>query len=148
MMNMNVFQSNFTETSALWTTSLLTLGLTCAWVLTKCCALCWLGLPRWESTCNAGGAGSIPGWGISPEEGNGNALQDSCLKNSIDKGTGRVQSMRLRMVRHDRLNNNNCVDCFTYISTTNEEDTILSSTYGWRSQSSERLIHSHKNTYS
>ena len=68
----------------------------------------------------------IPGWGISPEEGNGNPLQYSCLKNSIDKGTGRLQSMGLRTVRQDRLNNNdNCVDYFTYISTTNEEDPII-----------------------
>ena len=34
-----------------------------------------------ESACNAGDLGSIPGLGRSPEEGNGNALQCSCLKN-------------------------------------------------------------------
>ena len=28
----------------------------------------------------------IPGSGRSPEEGNGNPLQYSCLKNSMDKG--------------------------------------------------------------
>ena len=38
-----------------------------------------------ESTCNAGDLGSIPGSGISPEEGNGNSLQESCLKNSMDR---------------------------------------------------------------
>ena len=27
-----------------------------------------------ESICNAGGAGSVPGWGRSPERGNGNPL--------------------------------------------------------------------------
>ena len=30
---------------------------------------------------NAGDAGSIPGWGRSPGEGNGNPLQYSCLEN-------------------------------------------------------------------
>ena len=34
-----------------------------------------------ESACNAGDAGSIPGLGKSPEGGNGNPLQYSCLKN-------------------------------------------------------------------
>ena len=33
-----------------------------------------------------GDAGSIPGSGRSPGEGNGNPLQYSCLENSIDKG--------------------------------------------------------------
>ena len=38
---------------------------------------------------NAGDSGdavSIPGSGISPERGNGNPLQYSCLKNSMDRG--------------------------------------------------------------
>ena len=34
--------------------------------------------------CNAGDLGSIPGWGRSPGEGNGNPLQCSCLENSMD----------------------------------------------------------------
>ena len=29
--------------------------------------------------------GSIPGWGRSPGEGNGNPLQYSCLENLMDK---------------------------------------------------------------
>ena len=33
-----------------------------------------------------GDAGSIPQWGRSPGEGNGNPLQYSCLGNSIDRG--------------------------------------------------------------
>ena len=45
---------------------------------------------RWlrgkESTCNTGDAGSIPGWGRSPGEGNGNTLQYSCLENPMDRG--------------------------------------------------------------
>ena len=38
-----------------------------------------------ESACNAGDPGSIPGSGQSPAEGNGNALQYSCLENSMDR---------------------------------------------------------------
>ena len=39
------------------------------------------------SVCNAGDLGSIPGLGRSPGEGNGNALQYSCLENPTDGGT-------------------------------------------------------------
>ena len=39
-----------------------------------------------ESACNAGDFGSIPGSGRSPGEGNGNALQYSCLENPMDGG--------------------------------------------------------------
>ena len=39
-----------------------------------------------ESACNAGDSGSIPRLGKSPEKGNGNPLQYSCLENSIDIG--------------------------------------------------------------
>ena len=35
---------------------------------------------------NAGDAGSIPGLGRSPGEGNGNPLPYSCLENSMDRG--------------------------------------------------------------
>ena len=38
------------------------------------------------SACNAGDVGSIPGWGRSPGEGNGNPLQYSCLENPMDGG--------------------------------------------------------------
>ena len=38
-----------------------------------------------EPACNAGDLGSIPGSGRSPGEGNGNALQYSCLENPMDK---------------------------------------------------------------
>ena len=36
---------------------------------------------------HVGDPGSIPGSGRSPEEGNGNPLQYSCLENPIDGGT-------------------------------------------------------------
>ena len=39
-----------------------------------------------ESACNLGDPGSIPGSGRSPGEGNGYALQYSCLANSMDRG--------------------------------------------------------------
>ena len=49
------------------------------------------GLPQWcsgkESACNAEDMGLIPGWGISPGEGNGNPLQYSCLGNTMGRGT-------------------------------------------------------------
>ena len=38
------------------------------------------------SVCNAGDLGWIPGSGRSPEEGNGNPLQHSCLENPMDGG--------------------------------------------------------------
>ena len=40
----------------------------------------------YRSTCNSGDLGLIPGSGRSPEEGNGNPLQYSCLGNSTDRG--------------------------------------------------------------
>ena len=39
-----------------------------------------------ESACDAEDLGLIPGSGKSPGEGNGHALQYSCLENSIDRG--------------------------------------------------------------
>ena len=37
------------------------------------------------SDSNAGDPGSLPGWVRSPEEGNGNPLQCSCLGNPMDR---------------------------------------------------------------
>ena len=37
-------------------------------------------------TANAGDAGSVPGSGRFPGEGNGNPLCYSCLENSVDRG--------------------------------------------------------------
>ena len=39
---------------------------------------------------STGDAGSIPGSGRSPGEGNGNSLQYSCLENPMDKGVWRA----------------------------------------------------------
>ena len=38
-----------------------------------------------ESACDAGNLDLVPGLGRSPGEGNGNPLQYSCLKNSIEE---------------------------------------------------------------
>ena len=38
------------------------------------------------SACNVGDLGLIPGSERSPQEGNGNPLQYSCLENSMDGG--------------------------------------------------------------
>ena len=49
----------------------------------------WLGgfffLKKSKPICQAGDAGSIPGLGKFPGEGNGNSLQYSCLGNSTDR---------------------------------------------------------------
>ena len=50
----------------------------------------WKGFPGGsegkESACSARDPGSILGLGRSPEGGNGNPLQYSCLENPMDKG--------------------------------------------------------------
>ena len=48
----------------------------------------------------AGDAGSVPGLGSSPREGNGSLLQYSCLGNPMGE-PGRLLSMGLQRVRHD-----------------------------------------------
>ena len=56
-----------------------------------------------ESACNAGDPGLIPWLGRSPGERNGNPLQYSCLKNSMDRGTrlATVQFMGWQRAGHD-----------------------------------------------
>ena len=57
---------------------------------------------------NAGDMGSIPGLGRSPEEGNGNPLQYSCLRNPIDRGAwwATVHGVRRESDMTEQLNNN------------------------------------------
>ena len=43
-----------------------------------------------ESAGNVGDPASNPGSGRSPEDGNGNPLQYSCLENSMDRGSWRA----------------------------------------------------------
>ena len=54
-----------------------------------------------ESVCNAGDLGSIPGLGRSSEEGNGNPLQCSCLKNPLDRGSWQTTVHGVARVGHD-----------------------------------------------
>ena len=54
-----------------------------------------------ESTCNAGDLVSIPGLGISPEEGNGNPIQCSRLENPMDRGAWQATVHGIARVRHD-----------------------------------------------
>ena len=48
-----------------------------------------------ESACNTGDSGSVPGFGRSPGEGNGNLLQYSCSGNPMDRGAWRATVDRL-----------------------------------------------------
>ena len=50
---------------------------------------------------NAADTGSIPGSERSPGEGNGNPLQYSCLKNSMDREAWWATVHRVTRVRHD-----------------------------------------------
>ena len=43
-----------------------------------------------ESAYNAGDPCSIPRWGRSPGEGNGNPLQYSCLESPMDRGASQA----------------------------------------------------------
>ena len=50
---------------------------------------------------NAGDAGSIPGSGGSPGEGNGNHSSILAWEIPLTEETGRLQSTRLQRARHD-----------------------------------------------
>ena len=54
-----------------------------------------------ESACNAGDLGSIPGSGRSFREENSNPLQDSCLKNPVDRGAWWATVRGVARVRHN-----------------------------------------------
>ena len=49
------------------------------------CNIKWGGSDGKEYICNEGDLGLIPGLGRSPEERNGNPLQYSCLRKSMDR---------------------------------------------------------------
>ena len=73
----------------------------------------WIELPGWlsssESTCNAGNAGSLPGWERSPGEGNDNPFQYSCLGNFMDRGARQatVHGVTKQSDMTEQLNTNN-----------------------------------------
>ena len=50
---------------------------------------------------NAGELSSIPGSGRSPEGGNGNPLQYSCLENLMTEEPGGLQFMQSKRVGHE-----------------------------------------------
>ena len=54
-----------------------------------------------EYAYNAEDLGSIPGFGRSPEEGNGNPLQYSCLENPMDRGAWQATVHGAAKVRHN-----------------------------------------------
>ena len=57
-----------------------------------------------ESACNAEDTCSIPGSDRTPEEGNGNPLQYSCLEKSTDRGTFHgVAKSRMRLSNEHTL---------------------------------------------
>ena len=51
-------------------------------------------------SANAGDVGSVSGLGRSPEEGNGNPLQYSCLENPMDRGDWWATVHGIARVRH------------------------------------------------
>ena len=53
-----------------------------------------------NQSANAGDAGSIPGLGRSPGEGNGNPLQYRCLENPMDRGFWWAKSMGSQSAGH------------------------------------------------
>ena len=54
-----------------------------------------------ESAYNMGDPGLISRLGRYPGEGNGNPVQYSCLKNSMERGASWLQSMESQRVGHD-----------------------------------------------
>ena len=54
-----------------------------------------------ESAYNVGDLGLIPGLGGSPGEGNGNALQYSCLENPMDRGVWQATVQGVARVGQD-----------------------------------------------
>ena len=64
-----------------------------------------------ESPCNAGDLGSIPGTGRSPEEGNENPLQYSCLENAMGRGAWRAIVHGVARVRHDLATKSPALSC-------------------------------------
>ena len=54
-----------------------------------------------ESAYSMGDSGLIPGSWRCPGGGHSNPLQYSCLENSMDRGPGGLQSIRLQRVEHD-----------------------------------------------
>ena len=85
-----------------------------------------------ESTCSAGNtgdAGSIPGLGRSPGEGNGNTLQYSCLENPMDKGAYRSIAWLVKKSQ-TRLNDYIHTHTHTHTQITSEKNQRISQQRG------------------
>ena len=54
---------------------------------------------------NTGDIGSVPSSRRSPGEGNGNPLQDSCLRNPMDRGACQAIVRGVTRVEHDLVTN-------------------------------------------
>ena len=80
---------------------------------------------------NAGEVGSVPRWGRSPGEGNGNPFQHSCLGNPWTEEPGGLWSMESQRVREDFVtkyqsyHNVNVFEKYHYISFTQSRDFLL-----------------------
>ena len=61
------------------------------------------GSPGTESACNAEDAGLIPGSRRSPEEGNGNPLQDSCPENPMSRSLEIYSPESHKRVKYDLM---------------------------------------------
>jgi len=86
---------------------------------------CSMGFPHSSvgraSACNVGDLGSIPGWKISPGEGNGYPLQYSCLENPMERGAWQATAHGITRVRHDltlssfsMINNDDSISFFIF----------------------------------
>ena len=97
------------------------------------------------SACNAGDLGSIPGWGRSSGEGNGNPLQYSCLENPMDGGAWwatvhRVQSQkRLSDFTFTFLVNRVTKKCRPNLSTSQPSGEVTFSSKQWNHWFQHRL---------
>ena len=69
----------------------------------------WLGGK--EPACQTGDAGSVPGSGRSPGEGNSKLLQYSCLENLTDRGAWQAT---VHMVAESDMRERTCVHVHTH----------------------------------
>ena len=68
-------------------------------------------------SCNAGVMGVTPGWGRSPGEENGDPLQYSCLRNSMERRVWRATVPRVAKVGHHLVTEAPHCHTHTYIHT-------------------------------
>ena len=64
-----------------------------------------------KPACSVGDMGSIPGFGSSPEGGNGYPLQYSCLENPMDRGAwqGTVHKVTQSQTQVKRFNTSEAI---------------------------------------